>query len=210
MGLGHLHGTRGTLAEGIDLLTRAAALCRERRIDVLAPHVSGLLGFLYVRSGDVDQGFSLMDRARSAMERMGIATQFHTRLLGHLSEASLAADRLADARDLARQTLGLARERSERGTELYALQLSAAVAAHRAALDRPVAEAYYGDALALANTLGRRPSAARCHLELGELYLRVDAREEARRHLEDAVAMFREMDMRSWLAQAEVKLREAA
>jgi DNA-binding SARP family transcriptional activator len=208
-GLGHLYETRGQLAEGIDLLTRAAALCRERRIDVLAPHVSGLLGFLHARSGDVDEGFSLMDEARGAMERMGIATQFHTRLLGHLSEASLAADRLADAGELARQTLELARKRSERGTELYALQLSAAVAAHRAALDRPMAEAYCGDALALATTLGRRPSAARCHLELGELCLRVGAREEARKHLGGAVAMFREMDMRSWLARAEVKMSEA-
>jgi len=207
-GLGHLSETKGTLAEGIDLLTRAAGLCRERRIDVLAPFVSGLLGFLYARSGDVDKGFSLMDEARRAMERMGIATRDHTRLLGHLSEASLAADRLGDARDLAGQTLVLARERSERGTELYALQLSGAVAAHRAALDRPAAEAYYGDALALADTLGLRPSAARCHLELGELYLRVGAPEEARRHLGDAVAMFRGMDMRSWLDKAEVKMRE--
>ena len=207
-GLGHLHETKGELAEGIDLLTRAAALCREWRIDVLAPHVSGLLGFLYARSGDVDTGFSLMHEARSAMERMGIATRYHTRLLGHLSEASLAAGRLAQATDLAGQTLVLARERSERGTELYALQLLAAVAAHRAALDRPVAEAYYGDALALADTLGLRPSAARCHLELGELYLRVGAREEARRHLGGAVAMFREMDMRSWLDKTEAKMRE--
>ncbi len=140
-GLGHLFEIKGMLAEGIDLLTRAAGLCRERRIDVLAPHVSGLLGFLHARSGDVDKGFSLMDKARGAMERMGIATQFHTRLLGHMSEANLAADRLADARELAGRTLGLARKRSERGTELYALQLSGAVAAHCAALDRPVAEA---------------------------------------------------------------------
>ena len=39
----------------------------------------------------------------------------------------------------------------------------------------------------------RRPSAARCHLELGDLYLRVGAREEARRHLGHAVALFREI-----------------
>jgi len=150
-----------------------------------------------------------MHEARSAMERMGIATRYHTRLLGHLSEASPAAGRLALARDLAGQALVLARERSERGTELYALQLSPAVAAHRAALDRPVGEAYYGDALALADTLRLRPSAARCHCGLGELDLRVGAREEARRLLGGAVAMLREMDIRSWLDQAEVKMREA-
>ena len=84
------------------------------------------------------------------------------------------------------------------------------VAAHPAALDRPVAEAYYGDALALASTLGLRPAAARCHLGLGTLHLRAGRRAEARQHLSAATTMFREMDMRFWLEQAEVAMRDLA
>jgi len=204
----YLHATKGELADGIDLLTRAAALCREWTIAILAPLVSALLGFLRAQSGDVDEGLSLMREARRMMEDMGVAVRYHTRLLGHLSEISLAAGRLADARDLARQTLVLARERAERGTEVYALRLSAAIAAHHAVFDKAVAEASYGDALTLAETLGLRPSSARCHLELGRLYRRVGAREKARAHLAGALAMFREMEMRAWLEQAETELRE--
>ena len=207
-GLAYLHETKGELAAGIDLLTRAAALAREWTIAMLAPLVSALLGFLRAQSGEVEEGLSLMREARRAMEDMGIALRYHTRLLGHLSEISLAAGRLADARDLARQTLVLARERAERGTEVYALQLSAAIAAHHAAFDNAAAEASYRDALALAETLGLRPSSARCHLELGKLYRRVGGREKARAHLAGALAMFREMDMRPWREQAETELRE--
>jgi DNA-binding SARP family transcriptional activator len=207
-GLGHLYEAKGELSHGVDVLTRANALCRERKIDLLAPLVSGFLGFLCALSDDLDKGFSLMHEARRAMETMGLATRYHTRLLGHLSEVSLTVGRLADARDLARQTLLLARERSERATELYALQLSAAVAAHPAAFNHPLAEASYRDALALADALGLRPSAARCHLGLGKLCLRVGARKKGRQHLAHALAMFREMDMRSSVEQAETELRD--
>jgi hypothetical protein len=71
-----------------------------------------------------------------------------------------------------------------------------------------VAEASYRDALGLADELELRPSAARCHLELGKLHLRVGAQEEARTQLACALAMFREMDMRSWVERAEAELRE--
>ena len=41
------------------------------------------------------------------------------------------------------------------------------------------------------------------HLGLGKLYQRTGKREQAREHLTTATTMYREMDMRFWLEQAE-------
>jgi hypothetical protein len=47
---------------------------------------------------------------------------------------------------------------------------------------------------------------ARCHFDLGRLYPRMGACQQAREHLEGARAMFSELDMRFWLEQAEAAL----
>ena len=55
-----------------------------------------------------------------------------------------------------------------------------------------------------------RPLVAHCHLGLGKLYRRMGKREQAQEHLTTATTMYREMDMRFWLEQAEAELRESA
>jgi hypothetical protein len=55
-----------------------------------------------------------------------------------------------------------------------------------------------------------RPRVAHCHLGLGKLYRRTDKREQAQEHLTTATTMYREMDMRLWLEQAEAEIRELA
>ena len=52
-----------------------------------------------------------------------------------------------------------------------------------------------------------RPLVAHCHLGLGRLYRRTGDSEQAREHLTTATTMYREMDMRFWLEQAEAELR---
>ncbi|MBI2469055.1 MAG: hypothetical protein HYV62_14780 [Candidatus Rokubacteria bacterium] len=63
-----------------------------------------------------------------------------------------------------------------------------------------------GEALALAAELSMRPEVAHCHFSLGKLYRRIGKTEQAQEHLTTATTMFREMDMRFWLAQAEREL----
>ncbi|MGH2397356.1 MAG: hypothetical protein ACRDFW_10280 [bacterium] len=48
------------------------------------------------------------------------------------------------------------------------------------------------------------------HLGLGKLYRRAGKRQEAHDHLTAATMMYREMDMRFYLEQAEAKMRELA
>jgi hypothetical protein len=54
-----------------------------------------------------------------------------------------------------------------------------------------------------------RPVGAHCHLGLGKLYLRTGKGEQAREDLTTATTMYRQMDMRFWLEQAEVELTDA-
>ena len=49
-----------------------------------------------------------------------------------------------------------------------------------------------------------RPLVAHCHLGLGKLYRRTGKREQAQEHLATATTMYREMDMRFWLEQADL------
>ena len=55
-----------------------------------------------------------------------------------------------------------------------------------------------------------RPFVANGHLGLGTLYRRLDRRQEAHEHVTTAATMFREMDMRYWLDQAEAEMKEMA
>ena len=71
-------------------------------------------------------------------------------------------------------------------------------------------EGHFRQAMALASELGMRPLVAHCHLGLGKLYRRTGNREQAREHLTIATTMYREMDMRFWLEQAEAEMRELA
>ena len=65
------------------------------------------------------------------------------------------------------------------------------------------AEGDYREALVLATELGMRPLVAHCHLGLGKLYRRTGDGAKAEEHLTTARAMYREMDMGFYLAQAE-------
>jgi len=65
------------------------------------------------------------------------------------------------------------------------------------------ADGHYRDALALAEELGMRPLVAHCHLGLGKLYRRAGNRDEAREHPTTAISLYRDMDMRFWLEQAD-------
>jgi hypothetical protein len=78
------------------------------------------------------------------------------------------------------------------------------------ARDIEVAEAYYREAMMAAGELGMRPLVAHCHLGLGRLYRRTGTRDQAQEHLTTATTMYREMDMRSWLEQAEVEMKALA
>ena len=122
-----------------------------------------------------------------------------------IAEAYLKVGRLHDAVEWAMKAAEAARQRGERGFEAWALRLLAEIELVRQPPDASAAERRYGEARALASTLGMRPLLAHCHHGLAEVYRRMDRRPEAHEHLTTATTMDREMDMRFWLEQARRK-----
>jgi len=154
-------------------------------------------------AGRLDEALPLVERAveefrgRTLYRRPGLVFLF-------AGMTYLRAGRIGEASDLAREVLELTRRLGARGNEAHALCLSGDIASTAGAED---AEGYYRSGLALADGLGMRPLVARCHLGFGRLHRRAGRAQEAREHLATAAAMFREMDMRFWLEQAEAEMR---
>ncbi|HEV8617526.1 MAG TPA: adenylate/guanylate cyclase domain-containing protein [Methylomirabilota bacterium] len=120
---------------------------------------------------------------------------------GFLARAWLVLGRLDEARRLGDRAVKFSSPHSGRAAE--ALQLLCDIATHPDCFDAESGEAHYRQALALAEPRGMRPLIAHCRFGLGKLYRRTGKREQARGHLTTATTMYREMDMRFWLEQAE-------
>jgi class 3 adenylate cyclase/tetratricopeptide (TPR) repeat protein len=202
LGLAHLR--RGNLPRATQVLERSLDLCRTFQIGLGIPLVAAALGAAYGLAGRVDEALPL---AAGAVKEFGIR-QSHLRpahILLCAGRTYLAAARIAEAASHGREALALARDLGARASEAHALCLTGDIASTGGAEG---AEGYYREALALATELGMHPTVAHCHLGLGKLYRRTGDQAKASEHLRTATAMYREMGMNSWLAQAEAELTE--
>ena len=205
-GVGWLAVLQSDFSRAIGLLERAYALCREWSIGFMTPFAMWSLAYAYALSGRVEEGLALLRQALTAYESKGFRA-YSSLILVHLGEVSLLADRLEDARAYAGRALVRTREREERGYEAYALRLLGEVVSRRQPTEREAVESHYDQALARATELGLRPLVAHCHLGLGKLQRRESGEDAARRHLTTAATLYREMEMRLWLEQAEAGIK---
>ena len=111
------------------------------------------------------------------------------------------AGHIEDAVPLGLRALKLARKHEERGYEAYALRLLGQIYCRLDPPDSENSEQYLWQGMILAEELGMRPLVAHCYLDLGELCTRTNMREEAQEHLNTAMTLYREMDMRFWPEQ---------
>jgi tetratricopeptide (TPR) repeat protein len=206
-GIGLLALRQGDLPRALPLLERAVGICQDADLPVWFPLMAAALGTAYILSGRVADAARLLTQAlEQSTAREMVAHQVLCRL--PLGEAQLLAGRLEEAHALAERALALARERQERGNQAYALRLLGEIAARRESPASDQAEAYYRQALALADELGMRPLLAHCHLGLGKLYATIGRRAEARNELSTATELYHTMAMTFWLPQAEVALAQ--
>ena len=209
LGQAYLHSTKGEVGQAARLLERAVALCREWSITMFIPVTMASLGHTYARSGRIGEGVSLLQEALATYESAGIG-YCHSISVVHLGEAYLLADQVEDARACADSAVMLARTRGERGYEAYARRLLGEIAAHSGRPGVSEARARYREALALAEELGMRPLVAHCNVGLGKLHRRTGDREQAEEYLTAGITMYRDMDMRFWLEEAEAERRTLA
>jgi tetratricopeptide (TPR) repeat protein len=202
--LGELSLTQGDLEHAIQVLEPGLALCRASgyRGGALGVIAAGL-GYTYALQGRLAEGRALLEEAISEGIRTGGLRGRLAYRVAWLSEVCRLAGRGEEAGQHARQALDLARQHKERANEAVALHQLGVVHAHADPPDTEQAEAYYQQALALAEELGMRPLMAHCHHGLGRLYGRTGRGEKARAALTTAIALYRAMDMTFWLPQAE-------
>jgi class 3 adenylate cyclase/tetratricopeptide (TPR) repeat protein len=204
-GIGLLSLRQGDLHRALPLLERAVGLCQAAGFPAWFPWMAGTLGAAYTLAGRVADAVPLLRQAvgrANAMERV----DFQAFCRFPLGEAQMLAGRLEEAHALAESMLALAREHQERGHQAYVLRLLGDIAARREPPEVAQAEAYYQQALTLAEELGMRPLQAHCHLGLGTLYVKTGQREQARAALSTAADLYRAMEMTFWLPQAEAAL----
>jgi tetratricopeptide (TPR) repeat protein len=205
-GLGYLYLAQGELAKAASLLERGLEATRTGNSPLWFPRVAAALGLVYSLARRPREGLALLEEAveqAAGMKMMG----GHSLLLIALGEGYRLADRVGDAAGVAEQGLRLARDHGERAYEARALRLLAdlALRSDPPASERAVEQATR--ALALAEELELRPLAAHCHLTLGQIGAHEGKAESAKRHLGSAAALFREMNMRLWLSEAETDLQ---
>jgi tetratricopeptide (TPR) repeat protein len=206
MALGYLSLMKGDFTQASTAFERFRALGERVTIPSM-PEVTVALGLAYVRSGRVTQALALVEQAMERHQAMP-DTAPSSSLVASLGHVYLLAGRLEEARHHAEQALTHAREHQERGYQAYALRLLGDIAARREPPESTQAEAYYRQALALANELGMRPLQAHCHWGLGTLYATTGQREQARIVLCTAIDLYRAMDMTFWLPQTEEALAQ--
>jgi tetratricopeptide (TPR) repeat protein len=210
MGAGMVHLRQGDAPAAMPPLEQGLEACHTFGLTALVFHgIAASLGAAYALANRSEEATPLLRTVADQAVRMNAVSDH---LLGviPLAEVYLLTGHAAEAAEIATHSLELARRHGQRGHEVYAHRLLGVVYARRDPPEVTPAEAHYRSGLALADSLGMRPLVAHCHLGLGKLYRLTGQREQAHEHLTTATTMYREMDMRFWLEQAEAELRKFA
>jgi tetratricopeptide (TPR) repeat protein len=205
--VGYLCLRKGDLGKAIPILERGLQLCQVAHIQLWFPRVASALGAAYALSGRIAAALPLLEQGVEQAASMGMMLG-HALWLACLGEAYLSAGRREDALAHTERALALSRTHKARGDEAYVLQLLGKTAARHDPPEVEPAEAYYRQALTLAEELGMRPLQAHCHFGLGSLYAKISRWDAARGALSAAIELYRAMEMTFWLSQAQAAVAE--
>jgi class 3 adenylate cyclase/tetratricopeptide (TPR) repeat protein len=203
--LGFAHLRKGDLERAVPVLERGLGIARARSISFMEPLLCSAVGAAYAQSGRIAEGLSLLEGGLGKAARQGQGSVMHLKIW--LAAGYLLAKRQTDAAALALESFAAAHQVGRTPHEADARHVLGEIAASAQPPQMEEAEGHYRAALALADELGMQPLVAHCHLGLGKLYRRTGKREQAHEHLATATTMYREMDMRFYLEQAEVEMR---
>ena len=207
---GTVHLLRGDWAQARSLFEHAAAVLRAGNADQLLPQSVVSSAWVLAQLGEVSEGLSRLREGEQVLEHQ--AATGHIGFLGWyyqaLGRTALVLERLDDAQRLGQTAV----ESSPRqpGFAAHALHLLGDIATHPERFDAERGETHYRQALALAEPRGMRPLVAHCHLGLGKLCRGTGEQDQARELIATATRMYRDMDMRFWLEQAETEMATSA
>jgi tetratricopeptide (TPR) repeat protein len=188
-------------------LERALQVSETATLPFYLPWITCSLGYAHALSHQAAEAFTHLNSGVQHAVSMKVMA-YHALWLAYLSEAHMLAGQLDDAQRVAERALEFSHDQKEYGSKAWALRMTGEVASHRDPPEAEKAGKQYDQAITLATELGMRPLVAHCHFGLGKLYRRTGKREQAQEHLATATTMYREMDMRFWLEQAEAETME--
>jgi tetratricopeptide (TPR) repeat protein len=200
---GILHLLEGDWAKAHSRLEQAIGVLRTGDVVLLLPTAIASSAWALAQLAEASEALNRVREGQQLLDRPAARGTAGFRGWDYcaLGRACLLLGRLDEARRLGDRAV----ESSPRqpGFAAHAQHLLGDIATHPDRFDAESGEAHYRQALALAEPRGMRPLVAHCHLGLGKLYRRTGRHEQAHQHLTTATAMYREMDTRFWLEQAE-------
>jgi len=198
---GFLCSRQGDFSAAVPLLEEGLRFSRALGLRSFVMALGTLLAEAWAQTGRSTEAQALLDELPPVVGSVYVS--------GHVPRplVLLAVGRLQEARGLAGEALAWHRERGERGAEAWVLWLLGEITARESPDEADTAADRFRQALALARELGMRPLAAHSYLGLGKLSRRAGELREAQEQVAAAATMYREMEMRFWLEQAEVNLR---
>jgi DNA-binding SARP family transcriptional activator/predicted ATPase len=202
-----LHMNTGDWARALALIDRQIAVLKAGSIVGELPLALAYSARCLAHLGDASQALGRLRETQRLLESRSAGAMPESGWVWYsLGRASLLIGRLDEARRLAEHAVESPSGRTDFVPAV--LHLLGDVAIHPDAFDASRGETFYRQALALAEPRGMRPLVAHCHLGLGTLHARTGKREQAAEYLETATAMYRDMDIRYWLEQAEAEARK--
>jgi class 3 adenylate cyclase/tetratricopeptide (TPR) repeat protein len=204
MGSGFIQLRRGDVQLARRWLERALQVSQTANLPFYLPWITCSLGYAHALSHQAAEAFTHLNSGVQHASSMKVMA-YHALWLAYLSEAHMLVGQIDDAQRVAERALELSLNQREYGSKAWALRMMGEVASHREPPDAEKAGKQYEQAITLATELGMRPLVAHCHFGLGKLCRRTGKREQAQEHLTTATTMYREMDMRFWLEQAEAE-----
>jgi tetratricopeptide (TPR) repeat protein len=197
-----LHLLQGDWARARSLVEHGVAAYRSGNIVLNLPHAVASSAWALAQAGEIGEATSRFEEGERLLAReadRGIIG-LHGEACHALGRAALLLGRLDDARRLAERAL--ASSPAHPGFAAHARHLLGDVAGHPQRFDPERGEAYYRQALVLADAHGMRPLVAHCHLGLGRLHRRAGGA-GAGEHLAAAMGLYRAMAMAYWAERAE-------
>jgi tetratricopeptide (TPR) repeat protein len=205
-GAGLLELARGEARQAASFLERARDVCRTHDLPVYVPVIDAELGHAYAMLGRSDEALPLLEGAveqASGRKQVAILAQIMLRL----GDGKLRVGLVDEAAAMGARALDLCQRQGDEGTQAHARHLLGEVERLRGVGHLDTAEGHYLRAVALAEGHHMRPLGARARLGLGLLGLARGDHAQAKAHLTEAVASFREMAMPACLREGESALR---
>jgi tetratricopeptide (TPR) repeat protein len=205
---GTLRLLKGDWPKARALIDRWIAVVRTANVAFLLPAAVASSAWALAQCGEASEALNRLREGEQLLEDRAARGLFgyHGWAYHSLGRAALLLGRLDEARRLADRAVESSP--GHHGFAAHARHLLGDIASHPDQFDAESGEARYREALTLAEPRGMRPLVAHCHLGLSQLYRRTGRRQEAQEHLTTATTMYREMDMRFWLEQAEAESME--